>query len=128
VPIPVGLETKLQKRDVLFVVGLKSAVQRAAEMMGIIARQSTATDLLTLSVGMILGFLIGMIQFPAFGSQVGLGNAGGCWFPVSSSRRSRRGCALRQHAERGAQCAGGSRLVVFVAIVGLNSARPCWRH
>lgn len=40
-------------------------------------RPSTATDLLTLCFGMLLGFVIGAIQFPAFGASVGLGNAGG---------------------------------------------------
>ena len=39
------------------------AVQKAAKMMGIVARQSTSTDLMTLSIGMILGFLIGMIAW-----------------------------------------------------------------
>ena len=122
VPIPVGLETKLQKRDVVFVVGLKSAVQRAAEMMGIIARPSTATDLLTLSIGMILGFLIGMIQFPAFGSQVGLGNAGGLLVSgiivASLSSRLRFFGSTPNAARNVLEDLG---LVVFVAIVGLNS-------
>jgi putative transport protein len=122
VPIPVGLETKLQKRDVLFVVGLKSAVQRAADMMGIVARQSSATDLLTLSVGMILGFLIGMIEFPAFGSQVGLGNAGGLLVSgiivASISSRLRFFGSTPNAARNVLEDLG---LVVFVAIVGLNS-------
>jgi len=122
VPYPAGLETKLQRRDVLFVVGLKSAVQRAADMIGIIARPSTATDLLTLSVGMILGFLIGMIQFPAFGSQVGLGNAGGLLVSgivVASISSRLRFFGSTPNASRNVLEDLG--LVVFVAIVGLNS-------
>ena len=39
------------------------AVQRAAALLGKVARPSTATDLLTLAVGMILGFLIGLGAF-----------------------------------------------------------------
>jgi putative transport protein len=122
VPFPVGLETTLEKRDVLFVVGLKSAVQRAADMMGLIARPSTATDLLTLSVGMILGFLIGMIQFPAFGSKVGLGNAGGLLVSgiiVASISSRLRFFGNTPNAARNVLEDLG--LVVFVAIVGLNS-------
>jgi putative transport protein len=46
-------------------------------MFGVIARPSTVADLLTLFVGITLGLLIGLIQFPAFGAAVGLGNAGG---------------------------------------------------
>jgi len=122
VPFPAGLETKLERRDVLFVVGLKSAVQRAGEMFGIIARPSTGTDLLTLSVGMILGFLIGMIQFPAFGSNVGLGNAGGLLVSgiivASISSRLRFFGSTPNAARNVLEDLG---LVVFVAIVGLNS-------
>lgn len=122
VPIPIGLETKLQRRDVLFVAGLHSAVQRAADLIGIIARPSTATDLLTLAVGMILGFLIGMIQFPAFGSSVGLGNAGGLLVSgiivASISSRLRFFGSTPNAARNILEDLG---LVVFVAIVGLNS-------
>ncbi len=68
-PFPAGLKTKLQRMDILTVVGLKGAVQEAAGLLGRIARPSTSTDLLTLAVGMILGFLIGLIEFPAFGCE-----------------------------------------------------------
>ena len=53
VPIPLGADTQLQRFDVLFVAGLKSAVNKLAAMVGKVARPSTATDLLTLSVGMV---------------------------------------------------------------------------
>ncbi len=77
VPIPAGLKTELQRMDIVSVVGLKSAVNDLAEMWGRIARTNSSTDLLTLAFGMILGFLIGQIAFPAFGASIGLGNAGG---------------------------------------------------
>ncbi len=91
VPFPPSLDTKLERMDVLFVAGLKDAVSKLGETLGAIARPSTATDLLTLAVGMVLGFLIGAIEFPAFGSKVGLGNAGGLLVSgviVSSIRRA----------------------------------------
>jgi putative transport protein len=122
VPMPIGLETTLKKRDVLFITGLKPAVQRAGEIFGIIARPSTATDLLTLSAGMILGFLIGMIEFPAFGSKVGLGNAGGLLVSgiivASISSRLRFFGSTPNAARNILEDLG---LVVFVAIVGLNA-------
>lgn len=77
VPIPIGDQTRLQTMDIVTVVGLKDAVGKVGAAFGRVIRPSTATDLLTLSVGMILGFLIGRIEFPAFGASVGLGNAGG---------------------------------------------------
>jgi putative transport protein len=121
-PFPVGLRTKLQRMDVLTVVGLKGAVQEVAELMGRIARPSTATDLLTLSAGMILGFLIGLIQFPAFGAKVGLGNAGGLLLSgvlVSSVVSRLRYFGNTPNAARNILEDLG--LVVFVAIVGINA-------
>jgi putative transport protein len=121
-PFPVGLRTKLQRMDVLTVVGLKGAVQEVAELMGRVARPSTATDLLTLSAGMILGFLIGLIQFPAFGAKVGLGNAGGLLLSgvlVSSVVSRLRFFGNTPNAARNILEDLG--LVVFVAIVGINA-------
>jgi putative transport protein len=121
-PFPVGLRTKLQRMDVLTVVGLKGAVQEAADLMGRIARPSTATDLLTLSVGMLLGFLIGLIQFPAFGAKVGLGNAGGLLLSgvlISSVVSRLRYFGNTPNAARNILEDLG--LVVFVAIVGINA-------
>ncbi|ANN67039.1 aspartate:alanine exchanger family transporter [Bordetella bronchialis] len=122
VPIPIGLETTLKRRDVLFITGLKPAVKRAGELIGIVARPSTATDLLTLAAGMILGFLIGKIDFPAFGSRVGLGNAGGLLVSgiivASISSRLRFFGSTPNAARNILEDLG---LVVFVAIVGLNA-------
>src|SRR5258708_31776966 len=108
--------------DILTVVGLKGAVEEAASMLGRIARPSTSTDLLTLSVGMILGFLIGAIQFPAFGASVGLGNAGGLLVSgiiVSSLVSRLRFFGNTPNAARNVLEDLG--LVVFVAIVGVNA-------
>ena len=99
VPIPIGNDTKLQRMDVVTVVGLKDALNRVGAMFGRVVRPSTATDLLTLSIGMMLGFLIGAIQFPAFGAKVGLGNAGGLLGVWRDRVLDRVASALlRQHA------------------------------
>jgi putative transport protein len=91
-------------------------------MFGRIARPSTATDLLTLAIGMILGFLIGLIQFPAFGSKVGLGNAGGLLVSgviVSSIVSRLRFFGNTPNAARNVIEDMG--LIVFVCIVGVNA-------
>jgi len=121
-PLPIGTETTLQRRDVLFVAGVKSAVDRAGEIFGRIARPSTATDLLTLAIGMILGLLIGLIQFPAFGASVGLGNAGGLLVSgiiVSSISSRLRFFGNTPNAARNVLEDMG--LIVFVCIVGVNA-------
>jgi len=122
VPYPAGLKTQLQRFDLISVVGLKSAVNDLAGMWGRIARTNTATDLLTLAAGMILGFLIGLIQFPAFGAFIGLGNAGGLLLSgviVSSVVSRLRFFGNTPNAARNVLEDLG--LVVFVAIVGVNA-------
>jgi putative transport protein len=122
VPIPVGLDTTLRKLDVIGLVGLKSAVDKAAAIFGKVARPSTATDLLTLSVGMIVGLLIGGINIPVAGFSVGLGNAGGLLLSgilVSSVVSRLRFFGSTPNAARNVLEDLG--LVTFVGIVGINA-------
>jgi putative transport protein len=97
-------------------------VDKLAALMGKVARPSTGTDLLTLSLGMILGFLIGAIAFPIAGSKVGLGNAGGLLVSgviVSSAVSRLRFFGNTPNAARNVLEDLG--LVVFIAIVGINA-------
>ncbi len=122
VPIPMGADTQLQRFDVLFVAGLRSAVEKAAARLGKVARPSTGTDLLTLSVGMILGLLIGGINVPVGGFSVGLGNAGGLLLSgifVSSAVSRLRFFGSTPNAARNILEDLG--LVTFVGIVGINA-------
>jgi len=122
VPIPIGRDTRLQLMDVVTVVGIKDAVGKIGAAFGRVIRPSTATDLLTLSLGMILGFLIGAIQFPAFGASIGLGNAGGLLVSgviVSSLASRLRFFGNTPAAARNVLEDLG--LIVFVAIVGINA-------
>ena len=121
-PLPIGLETTLQRMDVMHVVGLKDAVSKAASLLGRIARPSTATDLLTLALGMILGFLIGKITVDIAGSPIGLGNAGGLLLSgviVSSLVSRLRFFGNTPTAARNVLEDLG--LIVFIAIVGVNA-------
>jgi putative transport protein len=122
VPIPLGLDTKVQRLDVMYVVGLRSAVEKLASALGKIARPSTGTDLLTLSVGMIAGLLIGAINVPVAGFTVGLGNAGGLLLSgilVSSAVSRLRFFGSTPNAARNILEDLG--LVTFVGIVGINA-------
>jgi putative transport protein len=122
VPLPLGLDTKVQRLDVMYVVGLRSAVEKLASGLGKIARPSTGTDLLTLSVGMIVGLLIGGINVPVGGFTVGLGNAGGLLLSgiiVSSVVSRLRFFGSTPNAARNILEDLG--LVTFVGIVGINA-------
>jgi putative transport protein len=122
VPYPAGLKTQLQRMDIIKVAGLKSAVEELGAMWGRIARTNSSTDLLTLAFGMVLGLLIGKIEFPAFGASIGLGNAGGLLLSgviVSSIVSRLRFFGNTPNAARNVLEDLG--LVVFVAIVGINA-------
>ena len=122
VPLPVGADTTLQRLDVLYVVGLKSAVGQLAGLLGKVARPSVGTDLLTLSVGMILGLLIGLINVPVGSFSVGLGSAGGLLLSgilVSSAVSRLRFFGSTPNAARNILEDLG--LVTFVGIVGINA-------
>ena len=122
VPLPAGPDTTLQRLDVLYVVGLKSAVQKVAGALGKVARPSTGTDLLTLSVGMIVGLLIGLINVPVGSFSVGLGSAGGLLLSgifVSSAVSRLRFFGSTPNAARNILEDLG--LVTFVGIVGINA-------
>ena len=122
VPIPIGTETKIQRLDVLFVAGLKSAIEQVGALAGKVARPSTSTDLLTLSFGMILGLLIGLINVRVSGFSVGLGNAGGLLLSgiiVSSVVSRLRYFGSTPNAARNILEDLG--LVTFVGIVGINA-------
>lgn len=120
-PIPIGAAQRPQRGDVLQVVGLASAVQRLAGLAGAISRPSIATDLLVLSLGMILGFLIGVLEVPVKGLPIGLGAAGGLLVSgviVASVRARWPVFAATPDSSR--QLLEDLGLTVFVAIVGIN--------
>jgi len=121
-PIPVGPDTLLKRFDVVYVTGLKSAVNRVGEKLGKVARASTSTDLLTLSLGMVIGLLIGKINVPVGSFSVGLGNAGGLLLSgifVSSVVSRLRFFGSTPNAARNILEDLG--LVTFIAIVGINA-------
>ncbi len=121
-PLPLGSDTTLKRFDVLYLTGLKGAVDKVAALMGKVARPSTSTDLLTLSAGMVIGLLIGKITVPVGDFSVGLGNAGGLLLSgifVSSVVSRLRYFGSTPNAARNILEDLG--LVTFIAIVGINA-------
>ena len=101
---------------------MKSAVNEVGANWGGSRGPRPRPTCLTLSLGMILGFLIGTIEFPAFGAKMGLGNAGGLLLSgviVSSIVSRLRFFGNTPNAARNVLEDLG--LVVFVAIVGVNA-------
>jgi putative transport protein len=122
VPLPLGLRTRLQRRDVLFVAGVKGAVDRFAAYAGRIAHPSASAELLTLSAGMILGLLLGSMSLRVGDARLGLGNAGGLLVSgviVSWLMSRPRFAANTPGTARGVL--EDFALATFIAIVGLDA-------
>lgn len=67
----------IQKGDRLYVSGETSRLQTVSEAVGRIEAEETQTDLLSFSIGIAVGSLVGMIMIKLGGVSIGLGSAGG---------------------------------------------------
>ena len=69
--------TILEKSDVLTVIGTPHQIEAMGEYMGQVERAGVETDMITLSFGIVVGLLIGVLTVEVGGVSVGLGSAGG---------------------------------------------------
>ena len=70
-------ELILARGDVLTLSGPQTWLDQVASQIGFFEREVNTTDLLTFSVGIIVGFLIGQISISVGGIAIGLGTSGG---------------------------------------------------
>jgi len=77
IDLPIGGYMALNKGDRLAVTGEESRLNELASKIGRVEAEETQTDLLTFSIGIGVGVLIGMIMIKLGGVSIGLGSAGG---------------------------------------------------
>ena len=77
IELPVNASVVINKGDRLHVTGEESRLNELAAKIGRIEAEETQTDLLTFSIGIGLGVLIGMILLKVGVVSIGLGSAGG---------------------------------------------------
>ncbi len=75
--ISYDLSTRLEKGDVLTVIGSPHQIEAIGEYMGQIEKDGVETDLISLSFGIVVGLLIGTLSVTIGGVSIGLGSAGG---------------------------------------------------
>ncbi|QKJ64552.1 TrkA C-terminal domain-containing protein [Flavobacterium sp. M31R6] len=75
--IPFNLNTVLQKGDVLKLTGKMVLMEKAAKEIGYLDRLSTATDIVFLGLGIVLGGLFGLLSITVFGISITLTASGG---------------------------------------------------
>jgi len=113
---------RVQRGDILHVVGAPDDVERAGAFMGFVERDLSRTDLAFLAGGICVGILLALAKISIGGVSIGLGAAGsillvgvlGGWFrsryPVFGS--------IPEPAQRLLMDLG---LTVFVALIGLKA-------
>jgi putative transport protein len=75
--IPFNKSTVLHKGDVIKVTGRMMHLENAAKEIGYLDRLSSATDIVFVGVGIVLGGLLGLLSVTVFGISITLTTSGG---------------------------------------------------
>jgi putative transport protein len=123
-PLPAYPETRLDRGDILRVLGPKSRIASVASLVGRVVRQNATSDILTLALGLAIGHLVGYIHVPIGIFSIGLGTPAGVMIAgiAISTLRSRNpllGGPISEGARKLLQDLG---LDLFIAVVALNAA------
>ncbi|WP_158590491.1 aspartate:alanine exchanger family transporter [Noviherbaspirillum cavernae] len=120
--LPRSPGTRVQRGDVVHIIGSPQDVERAAAAGGFVERDSGKTDLTFLAAGIICGVLIGLYTIDIDNIPLGLGIAGGILVVglIAGWARSRYPVfgSMPEAAQRVLADIG---LTVFIAIVGLTA-------
>ncbi len=76
-PMPFTFETRVDRGDVLSLVGAKRDVERAAKELGYADRPTNATDMIFVGTGIVLGGLVGLLSISIGGLPITLTASGG---------------------------------------------------
>jgi putative transport protein len=77
IELAINPNLELAQGDVLTLSGPQTQLDKLADEIGFFERNVDATDLLSFSLGIIAGFLIGQVSINIGGIQLGLGTSGG---------------------------------------------------
>lgn len=76
-PLPAGPGLRLERGDVLTVVGPPSSLREVAPLLGPVEPRSVETDMTTFAFGIAIGSALGLLSVTVFGVPLKLGAAGG---------------------------------------------------
>jgi putative transport protein len=75
--MPLSAETRLNRGDILQIMGLQQNVERAAAILGYAERPTSATDMVFVGIGIFLGGLVGLLGVTVWGLPLTLTSSGG---------------------------------------------------
>jgi putative transport protein len=76
-PMPFTVETRIDRGDVVSLVGAKRDVERAAQVMGYADRPAITTDMIFVGLGIFFGGLVGLLTITLGGLPITLTVSGG---------------------------------------------------
>jgi putative transport protein len=76
-PMPFHPETRVDRGDVMSILGAKRDVERAAQELGYAERPTNATDMIFVGTGIVLGGLVGLLTITIAGLPITLTASGG---------------------------------------------------
>jgi putative transport protein len=76
-PMPFSLATRLERGDVMTIIGAMRDVERAAKNLGYADRQTVMTDMIFVGLGIVLGGLVGLLTITIGGLPLTLTASGG---------------------------------------------------
>ncbi|MFA0657162.1 aspartate-alanine antiporter [Vibrio sp. 10N.222.49.C12] len=122
VSIPVHADLVVKKNDVIQLTGSPSDINRVQGSIGKPMNSATMTDFIVLGMGMVLGLLIGLINFKIAGIPVTIGSGAGCLVSglIVGWLRSRNP-HVAQFPQSAASFIRDFGLAAFVGIVGLEA-------
>ncbi|OCH51071.1 aspartate-alanine antiporter [Vibrio sp. ZF57] len=122
VSIPVHADLVVKKNDVIQLTGSPSDINRVQGTIGKPMNSATMTDFIVLGMGMVLGLLIGLINFKIAGIPVTIGSGAGCLVSglIVGWLRSRNP-HVAQFPGSAASFIRDFGLAAFVGIVGLEA-------
>jgi len=77
VNIPILAQTKVYRGDILRIAGLGASVAEAVKNLGYADRPTSATDMIFVGLGIVVGGLVGAIVVPVHGIPITLSTSGG---------------------------------------------------
>ena len=121
--IPFSASTVVNRGDLLRLAGVQREVERAGAALGYIERPSSATDVVFVGLGIVLGGLIGVLAIPVGGLPLSLTASGGALIMglVFGWLRSVRP-TFGRIPEPALWVFDSVGLAVFIGVVGLTAA------
>jgi putative transport protein len=122
--IPIWPGTRIERGDIVRVVGPKDRIDQAGKLLGAAVRSTSASDILTMSLGLAIGYIIGYLSVTIGGIPISLGTPAGVMLAGIAIS------TLRSHFPLfGGPVSEGARsllqdlgLDLFIAVVALNTA------